>query len=248
MSTIYIDTHCHLDLLKEIDKNPTQEDRLPIKSISVTNAPFLFKPNTILFAQSKNIRISLGLHPELVSTYHDQIDIFKQMLPLTKYVGEVGLDGSIEHRGNYMLQKKVFEEILVAAGAEDNKILTVHSRNAANETIELIHKHLKNTNCQVIFHWFSGNINELRSALKYGFYFSFNHRMVTSKKGQHLIAEIPKDAVLTESDAPFTFNNKIKNRLDSIKFSVKEGSKLYNIQEEEFKSVIYNNFKTMLLK
>ena len=44
--------------------------------------------------------------------------------------------------------------------------------------------------------------------------------MVNSKKGKEIIMSIPSDLLLTETDAPFTFDNNIKSRLESLKATI----------------------------
>lgn len=61
MTNYYIDAHCHLDLFDNIQSQVEFEDSQSIKTITVTNAPSFFKPNTVLFEKSKNIRVGLGL-------------------------------------------------------------------------------------------------------------------------------------------------------------------------------------------
>lgn len=242
----YVDTHCHLDLIKDIDQNPSAEDELPIKSISVTNAPFLFEPNNKLFINAKNIRIALGMHPELVSQYHQQLDIFEANISSTRYIGEIGLDGSANHKASFSLQKQVFENILSLVSTDDNKILTIHSRSAADETISLLHKYLENTNCKVILHWYTGNLSALKGALNNNYFFSINHKMVDTAKGIELINNIPLENLLTETDAPFTLNNKINTRLTSLDRTVKLLAGIKKKEIAEIKKIIYENFRTLL--
>jgi TatD DNase family protein len=242
----YVDAHCHLDLLKAIQLNIGKEDSLPIKSISVTNAPFIFEQSNRLFQGLKNIRVALGMHPELVGQYGNQIDLFCRMIDKTKYIGEVGLDGSARFKESFDYQKKVLIEILKLCKTSDKKILTIHTRNAATETIELVKKHLFKSDCKVIFHWYSGSIDELKVAIRNDFYFSINHKMISTDKGKQIITAIPKHLLLTETDAPFSFDQSITSRLKSLEKTVNGISAIRNTNSPEMKDQIYNNFKSLL--
>jgi TatD DNase family protein len=55
----------------------------------------------------------------------------------------------------------------------------------------------------VVFHWYSGSLQTLDRALAEGHYFSINPSMTASPNGQKVIARLPPDRVLTETDAPF---------------------------------------------
>lgn len=242
----YIDSHCHLDLFKNFQKTWESEDYSPIKTLSVTNAPFIYEPCKNVLASSRNIRVALGMHPELVDSYGSQLDLFEQLINDTKYIGEIGLDGSPRFKKSWNYQKEVFIKILKLCKEKNDKILTIHTRNAAKETIKLVSEYLKNSNCKVIFHWYTGDQNDLKAAVQNGYYFSINHKMVNGEKGKQIIRAVPNHLLLTETDAPFTFDNKITSRMESLKSTV-EG--ISDIKKEEFlltKSFIYENFKTLL--
>jgi len=242
----YIDTHCHLDLFPDIQEAPLREDVDEIKTISVTNAPYLFAHNRKLFGDAKNIRIAIGLHPELASQFHDQINVLKSGLQDTKYIGEIGLDGSPQLSHTYPLQKKLFQDILLAVRKVDDKILTVHSRNAAFDTIALLNAHLKNSKCKIILHWYSGDLKNIEQANDIGCYFSVNHKMVTTKKGRDIIAKVPLERILTETDAPFTFDKTITNRLQSLSLTISELAKIHGNSHQEMQQIIYMNFHRLL--
>lgn len=241
-----IDTHCHLDLIKGIEKDPMSEDSSNIKTISVTNAPIFYEPNKQLFANSVNIRVALGMHPELAVKYHGQLDIFAQYISSTKYIGEIGLDGSPSQKDTFDLQKQVFEKILLLVSNENSKILTIHSRNAAQETITLLAKYLSKSNSKVILHWYSGSISDMKIAVDNDFYFSINHKMAGSAKGQEIIRNIPDRLLLTETDAPFTFSSVIRTRVQSLNSTIKTVAYQKNTGVEDVKLLLYRNFETLL--
>ena len=241
-----VDMHCHLDLFDGIQNDQDKEDKLGIKTITVTNAPSFFSKNKELFNQSSNIRVALGLHPQLVGTHASEYNLFKELIKETKYVGEIGLDGSPEYKSTYDEQVKVFENILSTIKNEPKKILTTHSRNAAKETITILSKVIAPTEHTVILHWFSGNHQELDLAIKSGFYFSVNHKMCVSEKGKALIAKMPNDHILTETDAPFTYSKSISSRIKSLETTLDMLSSIKSIEKAECEELIYANFKKII--
>jgi TatD DNase family protein len=52
-------------------------------------------------------------------------------------------------------------------------------------------------------HWYSGSFRDLNEALDAGFYFSINPAMTRSGKGREIIARLPRERVLLESDGPY---------------------------------------------
>src|SRR5690606_25132022 len=53
-------------------------------------------------------------------------------------------------------------------------------------------------------HWFTGSMAEARRAAALGCYYSVNAEMTHSDPGRALVAELPTDRLLTETDAAFT--------------------------------------------
>lgn len=242
----YIDTHCHLDLLKDIQLNKKNEDELGIKTITVTNAPSFYTPNQKLFENASNIRVALGLHPQIAHQYENEIELFEHLVSETRYIGEIGLDGSAEFKQTYQLQFTLFSQILKTIKLKQRKILTIHSRNAASDTIEALSKELRGTDHKIILHWYSGSISDLKVAISKGFFFSINHKMVASEKGKQIISHIPNHLLLTETDAPFSYsafsNNRIKSLTATLEGLSTQKEKLF----DETRNMIYENFKNLI--
>lgn len=246
MKSYYVDTHCHLDLLENIQNRVAIEDNYPIKTITVTNAPSFFKANQTLFVSATNIRVSIGLHPELSFQFKHELAYFSHYIKLTKYVGEIGLDGSIRFKDSYAAQKEIFTNILKELSYYEGKVLSVHSRNAAKDVIDLIEQYNTQKYNKIILHWYSGNQKSLNRAIELGFYFSVNHKMLQSTTGLEILKKIPERLLLTETDAPFTFDSKIKTRMDSLHLTYDIISNTLGKESDYIKKLIFDNFKKIL--
>lgn len=88
------------------------------------------------------------MHPQLIQQYKQSVTLFEQWLEHTRYVGGIGLDGSRELNHTYQEQLTVFANLLAAVAKTDWKILTVHTRAAAAESILYLH----NSDNRVILH------------------------------------------------------------------------------------------------
>ena len=140
------------------------------------------------------------------------------------------------------MQLEVLSEIVSSCNQYDDKILSVHTRKAEKQVLAI----LNNCKSQVILHWYSGTIREMEEAIERGYYFSINHQMIRSNNGKRIIANIPLERILFESDAPFTKglekNYSIKFMDDIYRFI----SETRNIDEEELGIILKNNFRTIL--
>ncbi len=239
----FLDTHCHIDLYPNYNLIVEKAEREQIYTIAVTNAPSIFRQSAKLTSGKKFLRTALGLHPELVTERHHELGMLLEMLNETKYVGEVGLDFTTNSNDERKLQEKVFSSILQHSADFGDKIVTIHSRRAAERTIDLIGNSYPG---KIILHWYSGSLKELERAISYGFYFSVNQSMISSNKGREIISAIPYNRILTESDGPFVKINGRSLNPNDMSETVRNLSELYKTNLSNMKAQIYQNFRTVL--
>jgi TatD DNase family protein len=167
----------------------------------VTTTPSAWRGTLRLSGGADGIRTALGLHPQLAHERKSELALFDALLTETRFVGEVGLDGSPELQPYWKDQVEVFEHILTRAKLDGGKIFSIHSKNAATEVLDRIDR-FKSAG-RFVLHWFSGSVAELDRAIEYDCWFSVGPAMTLSAKGRKLIARMPSERILTESDGPF---------------------------------------------
>jgi TatD DNase family protein len=194
----------------------------------------------------------LGFHPEalgdpqLLAQQGQQLALFNAQLLTARYVGEVGLDGSPARKQIWSEQLAVLQHIATQCEQTDNKVLTVHSRRAVAEVLDLLaSKRMVAQNNRLILHWFSGSARELAAAAA-GAYFLVNHRMLRSAKGQQAVASMPQNRVLTETDAPFTLDTDIQSREQSLTETVHQLATIWRLSHEQARTLVWENFKRVL--
>ena len=194
-----VDSHCHIDLYRDPLSVVQYVETRHVHTIAVTNAPTFFEHTFNLLSRCKYARPAVGFHPELVPARAKELDLMWPALEMTRFVGEIGLDFSVEDATSRQMQMRIFSQILERSSRYGNKVLTLHSRRASSDVLTLIGAGYPG---KVILHWFTGGQRDMQVAIDRGFYFSVNQSMVISKTGQNLIRAIPKDRLLTESDGP----------------------------------------------
>lgn len=241
----YVDTHCHVDLSPRPAALVRSLDANRIRTIAVTNAPSVFAHTEELAKNSRYLLPAIGLHPELVATHHGELDRFWSCLERTRFVGEVGLDYSTPDGKLRARQRRVFAAILERSAKSGDKIITVHSRRSASDVIATIGDRFPGT---VILHWFTGSQRELERAVRIGCYFSINRAMLDSGRGRGLVASIPQDRVLTESDAPFVRSSPTEPGPLSVISTTKALSALWRTGHEEAANTIAATFTRITSK
>jgi TatD DNase family protein len=195
-----VDAHFHLDLSPDPAAMAHEIEATQIHTIAVTNAPSVFFHTRALSQGCRFLHPAVGLHPELVADRAGEIDSMWPLLEKTRFIGEVGLDYVTKDEAERRLQRDVFGRILERCAPFGNKIVAVHSRRSAKDVIPAVGDAFPG---KVILHWFSGTPSELDQAASQGLYFSVNAAMTLSRSGQALIARIPRERTLTETDGPF---------------------------------------------
>jgi TatD DNase family protein len=181
--------------------------------IGMTNLPSHFRMGQPHLRSFKHVRLALGLHPLLASENKNELPLFNCLLDQTSYIGEIGLDFSKEGITTKNDQVFILRKLLEKLKGK-KKIVSVHSRKAEREMVDLLREYeIEN----VIFHWYIGPIDLITPILDMGFYFSVNEAMCISKKGKAIIERIPRDRILTETDAPYTERTDIQNVLHYLK-------------------------------
>ena len=234
-----VDTHCHVDLFPSPATIVLEAETAKVHVIAVTNAPSVFFHSRNLCEGSAFVHAAVGLHPELVHSHEGELAKMWTYLDETRFVGEVGLDYVTTDLDLRRRQREVFSAIVAQCSERGGKVLTIHSRRAASDVLSVLSTGFQGS---AILHWFSGTRRELERGLDAGCYFSVNPQMVLSKSGQSLIAAMPRDRVLTETDSPFVSAPKRPVGPHGVIDAVRGLAKLWHVGQEEAAAVVLSNY------
>lgn len=144
-----------------------------------------------------------GLHPHVAERWSDRVrrEVEALLDAGAAAVGEIGLDFHYDHSPRDV-QRDAFAEQLALAIARDLPVV-VHSREADEGTLDLVEASGIAPD-RVVLHSFSGSVAMLERAMEAGTYVSFSG-MVTFRSfpAETLVAKVPADRLLAESDAPY---------------------------------------------
>ncbi len=241
-----VDFHCHLDLYPDHVAAIDQRERERVFTLTVTTTPRAFPRNKELADRTKYVRAALGLHPQLVADRAKELSIWKEYLPSTRYVGEVGLDAGRRFYPSFDEQKVVFAEILSSCAEARGKILSVHSVRCAKVVLDTIDARLPAGRGRVVLHWFTGSLSEARRAAEMGCYFSINAAMMRNERSVALVRSLPKERILTETDGPFTDNAVGHDGPADVRPARDGLAKLFQMGAEEIDALILDNLRELL--
>ncbi|MDB5335829.1 MAG: hydrolase TatD [Planctomycetaceae bacterium] len=238
-----IDLHCHVDLYPKPTDVVSKIVNHDIFVLSVTTTPSAWPGTSALAKSSPMIQTALGLHPQLAAERIRELPLFDRYLPETKWVGEIGLDGSPENRSFWPTQQKVFEHILNSCARVGGRIMSIHSRRASAQVIDTINR-IPGAGTPIL-HWFSGTKKELDQAIGCGCWFSVGVPMLASKKGCDLVLRMPRDRVLTETDGPFAEMNGKPAFPWDVSAAVGLLGKVWNVEQDAVESLLGTNLENL---
>ncbi|NMA30925.1 MAG: TatD family deoxyribonuclease [Candidatus Methanofastidiosa archaeon] len=236
-----IDFHVHIDYYKDFYEKYNYYNNNRIYALGVTNLPEIYEKCISSFKKSKFVQFALGYNPQFAGTDKFNKRIFDKYFDTTKYIGEVGLDFSRDFVIHKAEQIEVFDYIAQRAG-QHNKILSIHSRNAEVDVINILKKHKVKF---AVFHWYTGKIEKVKDIVDRGYYFSVNSKMLQSKRGLTIIKNIPFDRILIETDGPFTDFRKQMITPDKLPEVYSTFEQVLNIRG--FEEVVFSNLKKLLI-
>jgi TatD DNase family protein len=196
-----IDFHCHLDLYPNALQLLDQvEDRNEF-TLAVTTSPRAFAATSRVFAGRPTIHVSLGLHPEVAEAKQGEQSLLIELVASTKFIGEIGLDGSTRFKHSLPLQERIFTAVVEECQRQGGRVMSIHSRGAESKVLRILAAHPRAG--IPVLHWFSGSPTELQTALALGCWFSVGPAMLAGEKGRKLCSAMPLDRMLPETDGPF---------------------------------------------
>lgn len=243
---LWVDFHCHVDLYNDHEALIAECDRERVATLAVTTTPKAWPRNRELTQRSLYVRVGLGLHPQLVAEREGELPLFEHYLPDARYVGEIGLDAGPRFYSSFEAQERVFKRILCACAEQGSKILSIHSVRAVGKVLGHLERALPPDRGRVILHWFTGTAAEARRAVEMGCYFSVNEKMLSSPKHRKLVAGLPLERLLTETDGPFVQRGGSPIRPSQVALAVGEIAVVHGLTEGETAKAILQNLKRLV--
>lgn len=209
MALAFVDTHCHLDYeplagdVKAVLSRARQAGVVHCVTIGTTVETS--RANAALAHEFPQVSAAVGIHPNDADGVTDEdlaaIDALAADSRVVA-IGEVGLD-YYRNDAQPENQDRVLRGFLAIARKRNLPVL-IHCRNAY-EVLLAVLKENKHASLRGIMHCASGPPAFIRGALALGFYISFagNVTFPNARALQELVALVPDDRLLIETDAPF---------------------------------------------
>jgi TatD DNase family protein len=204
-----IDTHCHL-YVEEFDNDIEHVlDRAVQAGVTKFYLPAIDSKYTtnmeaLELKYAGKCYAMAGLHPcSVKENFMTEINHIKEVLSTRKIagIGETGLDFYWDKI--FVPQQYESLEIQIELALAYKLPLILHTRNATEETIEVIKKY-KNTSLTGIFHCFGGSYEQAKKITDLGFYLGIGGVVTYKNAGlAQVLEKLTLDNIVLETDAPY---------------------------------------------
>jgi TatD DNase family protein len=244
---VIVDSHCHLDdaVFDEDRDEVLQRAREAgvgrFLAIGTGGGPPDLEVATRLAERYEPVYATVGIHPhDAAKADVASLDRLAELCghPKVVAVGEIGLDYHYDNSPREKQREVFVDQMQIARQA--GKPIVIHTRDAWEDTMELLSTHWQPGGLSGIMHCFSGDAGQAAEALELGFLISFAG-VVTFRRAETLraaAAAVPLDRLLVETDAPYlTPEPYRKIRRNEPRYVVETARKVAEVRAVEYEEL-----------
>ena len=249
-----IDSHCHLDhepLKSDLSNIIKRSKDVGIeKLLTISTSVESFQKIKNIINEDEIIFGTIGIHPHETDNNEISIDYIVKNFeenPKIIGIGETGLD-FYYNNSDKEKQIKSFKKH-IEASIKTNSPLIVHSRNAEDETFEILNKY-QGEKLKILMHCFTGSKNFAEKLLKLNAFFSASG-IITFKNSmdlQETFKILPLEKILIETDSPYLApvpNRGKKNEPSFLSYTAQKLADIKDLSKKEITKITTNNFNNL---
>jgi len=244
-----IETHCHLDYLKEAELQAILSEARAVgieRIVTIAVSPDNLAEVRDLVEADAMIYGTQGIHPHDAEAY--TADTASQLRQYGRdehivAIGEIGLDYYYDN-SDRAVQRKVFAEQLEIACELDQPVV-IHTREADEDTKAILTEYAPKLARKGVIHSFTSGIDLARFCLDQGFMLGFNG-IITFNKAENVrevLAETPLEQMLVETDSPFLTPAPYRGRENAPKYLPFIIEKIADVKEVPVDQVLRQTHK-----
>ena len=253
-----IDSHCHLDNEQfDTDREAVIDRALAsgvehMVAIGTGDGPPDLEAGIRLAERHPALYATVGVHPHDAAkatppTFQRLADLLAH--PKVVALGEIGLDNHYDFSPRNVQRAVFIEQMRIAR--EAGKPIVIHTREAWDDTLDLLRAHWVPAGICGIMHCFSGGPVEAQQALDLGFYLSFGGIVTFPKAAdvQEAARQTPSDRILIETDAPYLAPVPMRGKRNEPAYVIETARKLAELRGEtieDIEAVTSANFRRLI--
>lgn len=249
-----IDSHCHIN-----DEAYRDDPENYVKDAEKTGVfQFLVvgcdrRTSELAVDISNNISScfsAVGIHPsDSKNALKNDLDIIKKLARDNKKViaiGEIGLDFYWDKDEESKIRQKEYFKKQIQIANEMHLPISIHCRDAIDECLKILQENPVNSGG--IMHCYAGSLESAKEFIKLGFLLGFGGTVTfkNSVRPKEVVANIPSDSYVLETDAPYLAPDPYRGKENHSKYLYLIRDKiaeLRNITPEQVEKETTENFK-----
>ena len=257
----YIDIHCHLtgdeyESVGGVEEVVRRAEENGVERIVCSGFDLLSsKQARDLANRFQNVYFCAGFHPGELKKYREgDLDEIKKLCADEKCiaVGEIGLDYHFDDNPPREVQRDLFLKQLTLAD-EVGLPVVIHSRDAAQETLEFLRENAGLLKRGGLMHCYSYSPEMTAEFAALGLYFSFGGTCTfkNAKKVWESVQRVPVERILSETDCPYLtpvpFRGVFPNEPKNIPYIVEKLAQLKGVDIRVMTGQIQRNAKALFI-
>ena len=251
MEEFLIDSHCHLEdetYKNNLDEIILRANNVGVKKLVCIGTDLKTSIQAIEIANKyENVYAIIGIFPEYAKKEFKNISAIEELACNEKVIaiGEIGFDFHTHSKAEmYEEQKQLFIKLIDIANRK-NLPVVIHSREACDETLNLIKEHKVNRGG--VFHCYSYSYEIFKEINKLNFIVGFDGP-ITFKNANSLrdvVSKIPLESIILETDSPYLTPVPFRGKVNEPSYLIYIAQKLSEIKKvslDEIKKVTTKNF------
>lgn len=243
-----IDTHAHVNdsvYEGEVDRILENMQADNLERIVCVGTNERTSREAVEFAEKyAGVYATVGVHPsDTGGVGAGYLDRLKALAGHEKCVGigEIGLDYHYEDTDKETQAKRLVEQLKLASEAELPVVF--HVRDAFGDFNEILKANKSLLRAGGIMHCYSGSRALAEEYVKMGFYVSFSGSITfkNNRKAEEVIAALPLDRILAETDCPYLTPEPYRGKLNYPAFVTYQVKKI-----AEVKGLLYEDAERIL--
>jgi TatD DNase family protein len=258
---MFTDSHCHLNFPELVSELPAILQAMEMAKVSralcISTTLEEFDSVHQLALAHAHLWATAGVHPDSEGVREPSLDDLLALgsLPRVVGIGETGLDYyrlNSRSVADMHWQRERFRTHIRAA-RQLAKPLVIHTRNAAQDTLQLLREEGEDGSAGSaggVFHCFTEDMAVAKAALDLGFYISFSG-IVTFKSAQTIrdvAAMVPLHRLLIETDSPYLAPSPHRGKTNNPSYVPLVAAQLASLRQlpvEQIADITSRNFETL---
>jgi TatD DNase family protein len=233
-----IDTHAHLSSRFKQEVELGKLDWVILAASNLRDS----KDNLELAKTNKKLLPAIGIHPQEINDNVEELE--KLMSDEVVAIGECGLEYT---EGVDKKKQEILFRGQIALSLKYKKPLIVHSREASEEILEILKSY---KNLRGVIHCYTGGKKRIKKFMEISddWYFGIDGNITYEVGLNQVVANIPKDRLILETDTPFLApipHRGETNRPEWVKFVYQKVAEIWEMSFEETEKIIDGNAKKL---